>query len=135
MNESIKKEKKLFNEYLFSLIEYELNYHEIQKTSANLNRKYGLTPIFRALKSALMLETFDKKYIWAFIISHALLIYTFSATGMLTLMYALFAIIYLVLKRRDKLLEMAKYFSILLIVSIPVIAIMIYNKLVFNSEI
>lgn len=25
----------------------------------NMNRKYGLTPIFRALKSALMLETFD----------------------------------------------------------------------------
>ncbi len=41
LNESIKKEKKLFNEYLFSLIEYEINYHGIQKTSANLNRKYG----------------------------------------------------------------------------------------------
>lgn len=101
-------------------------------------RFYGFVfvlSILSAFSFAKMLETFDKKYIWAFIISHALLIYTFSATGMLTLMYALFAIIYLVLKRRDKLLEMAKYFSILLIVSIPVIAIMIYNTLVFNSEI
>ena len=76
-------------------------------------RFYGFVfvlSILSAFSFAKMLETFDKKYIWAFIISHALLIYTFSATGMLTLMYALFAIIYLVLKRRDKLLEMAKYF-------------------------
>ncbi len=101
-------------------------------------RFYGMVFVLSLLSAfcfAKMLETFDKKYIWAFIISHILLIYTFSATGMLTLMYALFAIIYLALKHRDKMLEMAKYFSILLVVSIPVIAIMIYNTLVFNSEI
>lgn len=36
----------------------DIRYSGIIRTG-NLNRKYGLTPIFRALKSALMLETFD----------------------------------------------------------------------------
>lgn len=35
-----------------------IKYSGIVRTG-NINRKYGLTPIFRALKSALMLETFD----------------------------------------------------------------------------
>lgn len=101
-------------------------------------RFYGFVFVLSLLSAfsfAKMLETFDKKYILAFIISHALLIYTFSATGVLTIMYAIFAIIYLVLKRRDKMLEIAKYFFILLLISIPVIVIMIYNTLIFNSEI
>ena len=101
-------------------------------------RFYGMVFVLSLLSAfcfAKMLENFDKKYIWSFIIFHSLLIYTFSATGMLTLMYALFAIVYLCLKRRDKIVEMAKYFSILLCISIPVIAVMIYNALVFNSEI
>lgn len=101
-------------------------------------RFYGMVFVLSLLSAfcfAKMLENFDKKYIWSFIIFHSLLIYTFSATGMLTLMYALFAIVYLCLKRRDKIVKMAKYFSILLCISIPVIAVMIYNALVFNSEI
>lgn len=101
-------------------------------------RFYGMVFVLALLSAfcfAKMLETFDKKYIWAFVISHALLIYTFSATGMLTIMYAIFAIVYLVLKRKDKILEIAKYFFILLLISIPAIAVMIYNTLVFNSEI
>ena len=36
----------------------DIRYSGIIRTE-NMNRKYGLTPIFRALKSALMLETFD----------------------------------------------------------------------------
>ena len=36
----------------------DIRYSGIVRTE-NMNRKYGLTPIFRALKSALMLETFD----------------------------------------------------------------------------
>lgn len=36
----------------------DIRYSGIVRTG-NMNRKYGLTPIFRALKSALMLETFD----------------------------------------------------------------------------
>lgn len=101
-------------------------------------RFYGLVFLLALLSAfffAKMFENFDKKYIWGFIVSHALLIYTFSATGMLTLMYAFFAVLYLILRRRDKFLEIAKYFFLLLIISIPAVAVMIYNTLVFNTEI
>ena len=36
----------------------DIRYSGVIRTN-NMNRKYGLTPIFRALKSAIMLETFD----------------------------------------------------------------------------
>lgn len=101
-------------------------------------RFYGLVFLLALLSAfffAKMFESFDKKYIWGFIVSHAFLIYTFSATGMLTLMYAFFAVLYLIFRRRDKFLEIAKYFFLLLIISIPAVAVMIYNTLVFNTEI
>ena len=52
--------KEVYNAYINKerYAKLDIKYSGIIRTG-NLNRKYGLTPIFRALKSALMLETFD----------------------------------------------------------------------------
>lgn len=130
--------KSLFNKTVgyFSAILLTINawgiYYSIEV------RFYGMVFVLSLLSAyffAKMLETFDKRYILGFIISHSLLIYTFSATGMLTVMYAIYAIFYLIFNCRDKILEMAKYFTILLVISIPAIGVMLYNTFVFNTEI
>lgn len=101
-------------------------------------RFYGMVFVLSILSAfcfAKMLENFDKKYIVAFILSHALLIYTFSATGLLTIMYALLTIVYLLIRHSENFAKMAKSFAILLAISLPAIVVMVYNTFVFNNEI
>lgn len=130
--------KKLFNKTsaYFSAIFLALNtwcmYYSLEV------RFYGMVFVLSLLSAfsfAKILENFEKKYIMTFVISHILLIYTFSAAGLLTIMNALLAVAYLFVKHRENFAKMLKVFSVLLILSLPAIVVMIHNTFVFNNGI
>ena len=108
-------------------------------------RFYGLVFVL-ALLSAFyfvkMLENLDKKYIIGFIISHSLLLYTFSATPLLTFFYGIVGGLYLLKYKRELLKKYCNYFYILIAIALPVvifnlcnIIIMHFNICSFNKDI
>ena len=101
-------------------------------------RFYGLVFIL-ALLSAFyftkMLYKYEKKYAIGFLLSHLLLIYTFSITGLLTIVYALVAGVYVFVKKPEILKKIVLIFLILFLLSLPAIIAMIMNILVFNNQI
>ena len=129
--------KNLFNKTTgyFSAILFTINtfciYYSVEV------RFYGLVFVL-ALVSAFyfvkMLENLDKKYVLGFIISHSLLMYTFSATPLLTFFYGIVGGVYLLNKKRDLLLEYCKKFLIVIGIAIPVVIFNICNIVIMHSN-
>ena len=101
-------------------------------------RFYGLVFILALLSAfyfAKMLDKYEKEYAIGFLISHLMLIYTFSITGLLTIVYALVAGVYVFVKKPEILKKIVLIFLILFLLSLPAIIAMIMNILVFNNQI
>lgn len=93
-------------------------------------RFYGLVFVLALLSAFLfvrMLENFDKKYSVAFIIVHALLMYTFTITPLLTLCYAIVGGVYVSNCKQEYLKQFLKNFGIIFAIAIPAIAFTVYN--------
>lgn len=99
-------------------------------------RFYGLVFVLSLLSAFLfvkMLEKFDKKYTLAFIVSHSLLIYTFSITPLLTFFYAIVGVIYLFNRKQECLNSFYKTFGIIFCIALPAAVFTIYNYVVMQS--
>jgi len=100
-------------------------------------RFYGLVFVL-ALASAFyfvkMLENLDKKYVLGFIISHSLLLYTFSATPLLTLFYGLIGGFYLLKFKKDLLKAYCQKFLILIGIAVPVVIFNLCNIIIMHSN-
>lgn len=100
-------------------------------------RFYGLIFVL-ALISAFyfvkMLENLDRKYVLGFIISHSLLLYTFSATPLLTLFYGITGGLYLLKYKKDLLEQYCKKFLILIGIAVPVVIFNICNIIIMHSN-
>ncbi len=100
-------------------------------------RFYGLVVVL-ALSSAFffvkMLETFEKKYIIGFLISHGLLLYTFSITPILTFCCCLVGGFYVLRDKKEYLKQYCKIFGIVVAIAMPTILFTLYNFILMKTQ-
>lgn len=99
-------------------------------------RFYGLVFVLTLISAfyfvKMLEENFDKKYTIGFLISHSLLLYTFSITPLLTFCYALVGGVYIFENKKDLLQEYKRNFLILAAIALPSIIFTIYNVVVMK---
>lgn len=99
-------------------------------------RFYGLVFVLSLLSAFFfvkMLENFEKKYTIGFIISHGLLLYTFSITPLLTFCYGIIGGFYLYNYKKDLLKVFCKNFLIIFYIAIPSLIFTLYNMFIMKT--
>ena len=100
-------------------------------------RFYGLVFVLALLSAFFfvkMLETFEKKYITGFIISHGLLLYTFSIAPLLTFCYGLVGGIYLFIKKNENQKKYYKVLGIVATIALPTVLFTLYNFILMKTQ-
>ncbi len=100
-------------------------------------RFYGLVFVLTLLSAfyfVKMVENPEKKNSLGFIISHSLLMYTFSITPLLTLFYGIVGGLYLLNKNKSFLNEYCKRFYLIIAIAVPAVIFNIYNIIVMHKN-
>ncbi len=127
--------KNLFNKTTgyFSAIMFTINtfciYYSVEVRFYGLVFLLSLISAFYFVK---MLENLDKKYVIGFILSHALLLYTFPITPLLTFFYGVVGGVYILLNKKEHLKEYCHKFLILIVIAVPSLIVTTYNIIVMK---
>lgn len=98
-------------------------------------RFYGLVFVLTLISAfyfVKMFENFDKKQVTGFIVSQALLIYTFTITPLLTFFYWLTGFYYLNKNQKERLKDFNHAFFIIGLTAIPAVIFTLYNIIVMK---
>lgn len=100
-------------------------------------RFYGLVFVLSLLSAFFfvkILESFEKKHIIGFIISHGLLLYTFSITPLLSFCYCLVGGFYLYFAKKEYFKKFCKIFGIVVAIALPTILFTMYNFILMKTQ-
>ena len=95
-------------------------------------RFYGLVFVLSLLSAVFfvkMLENFEKKYTIAFLVTHLLLMYTFSITPLLTFCYGIVGLIFVYKDKKEFLKKYLKIFGVLALLALPAVIFILYNMI------